>query len=650
MKNTRKRKIYFADLETTSYETNYYNTFQDVKINVGYIQGNDETNVGLYFLSFKEMIHWIWEKSESCYIYFHNLSFDGIFLIKWLVNNGYRLVNDDVKKKNRDFSCFRQLNKMYGLDLCVKGKKKNLIYISFRCSLLILSSSIKDLGKSIGKNKYEGIDEKELDKFYCVEPKDDVNKYDKKYLEYLKQDVEIAKESINIFEKEINWYLNKHKIDLKWYSKLTIGGIAYSLQQKYLIDFPHVKKGLKISDESYKIASKFYRGGFCEFNPNIQNQIVKAKNGIILDINSAHPNSMTKFLPYGEMINFKDEKPSGNYLEYWEIWVSNAHIKKEFENIPIMCDWHKVNDSKYKNNFRFVYNLAGFVCYYLKEEWDVIQKFYDIKSFKIVNKYWCRAGKYLETYINDLYELKVKHKKEGQEALANTYKILLNSSYGKHATRQQFSDYYVCRNKDEYDKLLKDELFVWKKKKYKVTTINDDMLLDNTYVVRLVPYEFDSEKYYNKLIAATITAYTRIKIFETIEYLGAKNFLYTDTDSIFLNDCDETKLKDLCDDYELGKWKLEKRFQYLKIDGAKVYIVWNNKEDYTKLNEKDIVKMSYSGINKRWLKDNIESSYFSYFDNENHNQILENANLKSKVCKSGVVIEPKNYEPKPRYH
>lgn len=642
MKKIRGRKIFYADFETATVNTQYFKKHNDTCLNVGYIEVAD-SDTGTYFLTIWEMLSFIKKQNRNCIVYFHNLSFDGDFILKWLSKNNFKCVNyEDVSQKN-EFGFLRQINKIYAIDLLIDSGRGQLLSIHFRCSLNILSSSVEALGQAVGINKHS--EKTQIETFYDVEPQRAIHLYSSDYLEYLKRDVLIIKKAMSIFDNELTGFLKNNKFKnyfnkFQWRQKLTIGAIAYEIQQRYIKRSYQIKKGFKCSRETHELASNFYFGGFCEFNPEIQNQVVNCENGLGLDINSAHPNSMTGLLPYGELINFKDQKPEGTHLTFYEINVKMAVAK--FKEVPCLINWNKIN-KKDKSLNRYVLQLTNFKCWYLKEEWEVLNQFYHFEGVKIVNKWWASASHFLKKYTADLYSFKLKHSKNGDKALANTYKILLNSSYGKHATRTEFSEYYICQNETEYKHLLKLGYFTHNKKDYFVFEPNEQVRLFHTWMLKITPdpeTERLDKKHYHKLIASVITSYTRIKILKTILELNPSNFLYTDTDSIYLKDYQKEKVTPLCDDYKLGYWKIEKTFDKFIVSGAKCYVYFNNSET-----NPDIVGMTYSGINKKWLKDNWDLGMWKVQD-----AALLKANLKKFSCPSGLVIVPVDYQPKKRYY
>ena len=630
----------FADFETTTANTEYYKKNNDVTITLFYIKEQNK-EIGTYGTNLKDFFNHLKSFDRNLFIYFHNLSFDGDFLLKYLnkTKNIYRLVNQWENKKINDFSFFRTGNKIFKIELLIKNNFGKKIYINFLCSLLILSSGIEALGKSLGMDKYKGVEN--VATFYDVEPKTNYLDYSPEYLNYIKNDVEIAEKSLTNFENTINNYLQnsrlkniKRKININDY--LTIGALAYELQEKYTVKTPEILKGFRISKKSHDLITPFFLGGFTTFNPNIQYRTVECPNGLSVDINSAHPHSMTQLMPFGEL-HEEDEPKTLPYptLEYYVIDVKIARSKTP--HINILFNWKKKYNLD-ENETPTINHYSGFLknfrAYYLAEEWEYILKFYEV-DYKIVKKYWCYASNWLEDFIKDLYFFKQKYTNENKKALANTFKILLNSSYGKHATRLIFDSYYICRDEKEKQELLNLKTIEIKGLEFEISEfVGKNVQLEGVPMLTISPTKV-KEFNFNKIVAATVTAYTRIKLYKMILAVGFENFLYCDTDSVYIYDCDESKIKNFLDDYELGKWKIEKRFSKFITRGAKTYTVLNNKNE--------VVGLTFGGINKRWLKDNFNIGIFS-----TQEKSLELAKLQRVSCPSGIVLLPKDVNLKHR--
>lgn len=425
------------------------------------------------------------------------------------------------------------------------------------CSLLILSSGIEALGKALGMNKYDGVEN--VATFYDVEPLANYLDYPQAYLNYIKNDVEIAEKSLNNFESTINNYLQnsrlkniKRKININDY--LTIGALAYELQEKYTVTTPEILKGFKISKNSHDLISPFFLGGFTTFNPNIQYRKIDCPNGLSVDINSAHPHSMSLLMPFGELHDENEPKELAyKTLEYYVIDVKQARAK--YPHINILYNWkrkYNTNPNETPTPSHYVSFLKNFRAYYLSDEWNYILKFYDVE-YTIIKKYWCYAEYWLKDFINDLYFYKQKYSAENKKALANTFKILLNSSYGKHATRLLFDSYYICKDEQERQQLINLKTIEINGMEFEISEfVGKNVRLDGVPMVTITPTRIKHQNY-NKIVAATVTAYTRIKLYEMILAIEPENFLYCDTDSVYIYDCDESKIKSFLDETELGK-------------------------------------------------------------------------------------------------
>lgn len=613
--------VWVGDFETVTTQTNFFKQENRTKVLLFCLKKlkGEITYLGV---NLEEWLNILLSWKTNQVIYYHNLNFDGEFIISWLDSKGWKVINKNEEPKAFTFSFLRQNNNIYMINLYLKSTS-----ITIFCSLKQLSASIEALGKDLKISKYE----EEINKsFYDIEPQDSVEKYPKNFVEYCIRDTEILKQAFFNFCKNLyniqtsNWFVSK--IDLN--RNFTIGSIAYRLQMDFIKKFGldlnyNYASEIKISPESYEIASKFYFGGITQFNPKIQYQTVDCPNGIGLDVNSQHPFSMTKLLPYGEMINFKKQKPPKNckYLVYLELEIDSAISKTG--DVLNLWNWNRTKGARYVQHMEF------FKCYYLLEEWEMLQNFYTFTGVKVINKWWAKADYFLKEYVETLYKLKADYSAKGEKANAQTYKILLNSSYGKHATRADFSE-LLAVSEQEYYEMINQELVI-NGRLWKVSEPSELVTLKNSKLVKLEPLE-TKDKLFNKLIAATITAWSRIYLYETIYKLGVENFLYCDTDSIYLKDyknLDCIKIHDT----ELGAWGIIEKFKKFTVKGAKAYVYQSEKG----------FKYTHSGINKNWLAKNFDIGFF-----ETEEILLKESNLKKKKVEGGVVLEWVDYLSKKR--
>lgn len=632
--------IWVADFETVTVNTNYYKEHNDTKVLLYYTKElwGERDDIGV---SIDQMLMFYMSLGESIMVYFHNLSFDGDFLLKWITTR-YKMYNK-LKKDTPGFIVIRQGSQIYEIKLRYYSKYYQKYYsITFRCSYRILSCGVETLGKSVGIDKYKA-NENVLD-FYDVEPQDSIEKYDKNFVEYCKRDVNIVRLSLLAFNDAMEFikkewpFLNK----FKWYGKLTASSISLKLQKDYVRAHYHksIVSGFKHSNDDNEIASKFYFGGFTQFNIDLQGKEQVCKNGIGIDINSAHPYSMTKNLPYGSLFDY-DEYAFESYgykdsdvLEFYEIDVESA--ESIYGSFAFLANWPKYNkEANHLIQFRYLFESHNFKCYYMKQEWEILCKLYEITNYKITKRYWCFSTDYLKEFVNLIYKFKSDFKEQNKEGLSLTFKIILNSGYGIHAKRNDFDSYYVCENKEEFEKLTPGTIFTYDKKEYEVSSKDSSLhCLENQYIVIIKPIK--KPKANNKFIASAITAYSRIYLWETMLKIGIKNCAYCDTDSIYIHNApkDLSALGIKLDPYELGAWDIENEFTHIFIKGAKSY--------YLK-NDKGIIKAKYSGISGKYLKDNLGPDLYKQ-DN------LENSKLTKIKCKSGTILVWKDYKPKKRDH
>ncbi|WP_283393084.1 hypothetical protein [Photobacterium phosphoreum] len=117
---------------------------------------------------------------------------------------------------------------------------------------------------------------------------------------------------------------------------LTVGSLSYKIQKSYIYTYSKEKlgnkkiyDGIKLTAPELELATKFYYGGWTHFNQKIQYQSYKCKNiGLAIDINSAHPNSMRKLLPFGKIYKKEEfEKVSDHKLIYYHLKIRKATAK-----------------------------------------------------------------------------------------------------------------------------------------------------------------------------------------------------------------------------------------------------------------------------------------------------------------------------------
>lgn len=446
--------------------------------------------------------------NESSSFYFHNLKFDGEFIIHYLLTHGFVHVNEKKLGVNQFSTIISDLNVFY----CIKVKFKEEVIISFFDSLKLLNFSVEEVAKAFNLS----IKKLEIDYKAKREKRHKITDEEK---EYLKHDVMIMSLALEkMFEMKI--------------TRMTIASNAMNFF-KDTISKKRFEEWFKppLYDKDLRQA---YKGGFTYLNEIYRGKEVT--EGIVLDVNSLYPSVMYYSpMPYGEGIYFDGKYvPDKLYNLYIQNITCQFRIKKGM--IPTI---------QIKNNLSFVpteylsssngesinLTLTNVDLKLFLEHYDI----YDV-SYNWGWKYKS-STKIFKSYIDYWNELKVKATKEGNKPLRTIAKLMLNSLYGKFAASPE------GRSKIPY--------------------------LDNN-IVKYKLSELEERTAYYLPISIFITSWARDKTIRSAQAVYHR-FIYADTDSLHLEGTDIPENL-LISDTELGKWKIESTFKRGKYLRQKCYI------------------------------------------------------------------------------
>ena len=206
--------------------------------------GSEKIEIGTDIEKFMEYC-----KKEKNYIfYFHNLKFDGEFIIYYLLTNGFTHVfkKEDIKD-NTFTTLISDMGQFYQITIYFTKKNKKVHKVTFIDSLKIIPFSVKDIAKSFNLeiSKLEIDYKKERPKGYELSEEEK---------EYIKNDVLIVAKALNFFFKE----------DL---DKMTMASNSLTDFKNILTKskFKHYFPSLDF--EVDKDLRKSYKGGFTYLNP-----------------------------------------------------------------------------------------------------------------------------------------------------------------------------------------------------------------------------------------------------------------------------------------------------------------------------------------------------------------------------------------------
>lgn len=254
-------KKYTADFETATWFDDY--TFVWAYA-ISDIENPDNVKIGNNIDEFME----ICKNSNNSTFYFHNLKFDGEFIIYWLLNNGYKYIKDKREREDKTFTCLiSKMGQFFSIEVYFKVYNKKVQKVTFLDSLKILNMSVDRIAKTfnleISKLKIDYNKPRELGHILTQEE-----------TEYIKNDVKIVAKALKILFAENLTKMTQASNALHDYKNIIT-------DDKFRHYFPVLDNTI---DTSIRAS---YKGGFTYLNPIYKNKDVKT--GIVLDVNSLYP-------------------------------------------------------------------------------------------------------------------------------------------------------------------------------------------------------------------------------------------------------------------------------------------------------------------------------------------------------------------------
>ena len=182
-------KKYTGDFETATWNENETWVWAWAVCEIG---KEDNLNLGNSIDTFFKFC----KKEKNPEIYFHNLKFDGEFIISYLLNNGYKHIKDKKEKEDKTFTTLiTDLGTFYSIEVYFEIKNKQVKKVTFYDSLKIIPLPIVDIPKAFG------IKEEKLEIDYLKERKKDHDLTEEEK-EYIKHDVIIIAKALNVLFKQ----------------------------------------------------------------------------------------------------------------------------------------------------------------------------------------------------------------------------------------------------------------------------------------------------------------------------------------------------------------------------------------------------------------------------------------------------------------
>ena len=587
-------RYFMGDFETTVYKGQEHT---EVWASASVELFTDEVHI---FNCIEDQIDYFISLKSNVVAYFHNLKFDGNFILSYLLKElkckqactiiqpephlQVEWLRDKDMPNNSVKYSISDMGLWYSITLKTKGK-----YIQFRDSLKLLPFSVRAIGESFKtKHKKTTIEYKGFRYAHGI-IKDEEK-------EYITNDILVPKEALEIMFEE-------------GHNKMTIGSCCLSEFMKnydkkdQAVFFPNLyEKELDAEQYGYESIGKYirksYRGGWCYLVKGKENKIFT--NGTTADVNSLYPSMMHSssgnIYPLGEPRFWKgdyipDQALAPNryyflrvktrfylrngYLPF--IQIKGNYLYKGTESLFSSDIWDKKTQkyySKYRDDFGNIRDTRVEMVLTMTD-WELIKEHYELVDCEILDGCYFGAEKGIfDEYINNYMEIK-QNSKGARRELA---KLFLNNLYGKFATSTDSS--------------------------FKYAYIKEDGSLG------FIPMIEDKKKPGYIPIGSAITSYSRNFTIRAAQKnyhgLNKRGFIYADTDSIHCDLAPEEIEGIQVHNSNLSCWKLESQWDIGLFVRQKTYV-----EHVVSENQQQIAKpynnIKCAGMPKR-CKDLFELS------------------------------------------
>lgn len=490
-------------------------------------------------------------------LYFHNLKFDGEFILYSALNEyGFRTARDPLTGSMRKpkeliekeiVYAISDVGQWYYIAFVLNGCK-----VEIRDSLKILPLTLEQIGKNI-----------------CTKYKKSAMNYDNKSalsdctesdIDYIKNDVLVLSEALDKI-----LCLHNEKTPFGAVQSLTIGGACWQrFKETQYGDMKNIAIHLDKETLNYQEAGaltmdeyirKGYRGGYCYVKKEIAGKLIDSL-GFTADVNSLYPFVMcTEYsgfsYPFGRGKYCRGEVPEkmvieDSYYFYARIRVSfrlkpgyvpTIQQKKSFMFASnLYLESSQVYDTK---NGEYIGNYQEIEITLAKDDYILFFDHYDVLTFQALDYIAFHTMPGLcDFYIRDLSKIKIEATENGNKGIRTISKLFQNNLYGQFAKGNNSS--------------------------FKLAGCEKDGPLSYSVIPE------HNKKVNNIAIGAAVTAHARFYQINTIQR-NYDIFLYSDTDSLHCIGAPQ-RFKGEIDSTKYGAYDIENQWIRARFIRQKTYI------------------------------------------------------------------------------
>lgn len=657
---TKNCKYYMCDFETTVYDGQ-----EDTQVWAAAIC-ELFTEDAVITHSLGEMLNFFRAQNSNIICWFHNLKFDGEFIIWYLLNElKLKQAIQEDKDGTPHFLTKKEMPRnTFSYSISAKGLWYKILirlgyyFVEIRDSLKLMPFSVKDIGEGF-KTKHRKLEmEYKGFRYPGCEIKPDEQ-------EYIKNDIYVPKEGLEYMINEGHDKLTIGACCMAEFKKILKTTTAYEYDELFpnLFEIP-----LNSADYRYETVGKYilksYKGAFCHLVKGKEKRIFK--NGHTFDVNSLYPYVMHSDsgneYPIGKPKFWKgDYIPEEARLPHRYFFIrckTRFYLKpgklpyiqikgngfyKGTDHLETSDIWSKKNECycQYYEDKDGSIKPAIVELSLTMTDYEIIKQQYDLVDFEILDGCWF----YTEIGLFDNYIDKYKKiKMASKGAKRSSAKLFSNNLYGKFASSTDSS--------------------------YKVIYPKEDGSLGFKIIE-----EHDKTPGYIP-VGSAITSYARAYTFRIAQqnYYGPNKpgFIYADTDSIHI-DLPLDKINGIKQDPVIyGCWKCEATWDIGWFVRQKTYIEHIVEEDLESCKPfynikcagmpekcKKLFELSIKGKEnfdnlEQKEKDKLEENQLEFLFEKNSSWIersIEDFNLGLKVpgklfpthIKGGVLLVEGNY-------
>ena len=574
-------------------------------------------------------------------VYFHNLKFDGSFIVDYLLRRMYSTALDDFtglwrEDKYMSKKSFKCVISDKGQWYTIKVKLNSGYFITFKDSLKLLPFSVKEIGKGF-QTKHKKLDMEYVGSMHAGGT---ITEEQKKYIT---NDVLVVKEALEMMFAD-------------GYDNLTIGSCCKAEYKKTIMDcdlaswYPSMYN-IKLEDtygaeNADDYIRKSYKGGWCYLKEGCENHVFT--DGCTADVNSLYPSMMiSRDYPVGKPVFFKGDipdkakKPNTCYFVRIKtrFYLKQGYLPTiQIKGSPYYQgnEWLKSSDFYHKGvYYKRIKRANGVVEEIIptltltQMDYELLKKHYDLQDTEILDGcyfYTCSGSLLFGQYINQWAEVK----KNSTGAKRQEAKLFLNNLYGKFASRVDATT--------------------------KLPYIGDD----NKLHYKLLP-NVDPDKEWYIPVGSYVTSWARCFTI-TAAQENYDRFIYADTDSIHCTGSGFSLKSIDIHAVNFNAWAIEAEWDKAIFVRQKTYIEHTIREMNKTCEMEDIdpyYNIKCAGMGKRpkellesnlsrkniTIKDKSEQEFFdkplTLTDFKIGLQVP--SNLKARIIPGGTLLKPQPY-------